>query len=770
MSSPAVGLSRSISVLPRPLTSFVGREDEVAAVCDLLGRPDVRLVTLSGPGGVGKTRLALRAAEELAPVFTDGAAFVDLAPVRESALVLPAIAQGLGLRGAGGGPLAPRLTTFLRDKHLLLVLDNLEHLVESAPLFGGLLTDAPHVTLLTTSREPLRLSGERIFVVPPLASPDGVRLFAERAEAAQAGYVVNERDAAAVAEIVRRLDGLPLAIELAAARVRVLPPAALLTRLDHSLRLLTGGPRDLPTRLRSMRGAIAWSYDLLSLEEQALVRWLAVFVGGFTIEAAEAVGNDAEGSVFAGVMSLVDRSLLQTAAGFPSSHSGGPGAERVQFLMLETVREFGLDRLETSGEEGEIRQRHAVFFLDLADRTRRAWSQPEYAHWLDRLEAERGNLRAALGWATDESRADLALQLTCAMQYLWRARGPVDEGLEWLERALALPVAVPDRLRADALYVAADLANVSGDVTRALVRTAEAVAFARRLEDPEALEEALATQGRAWLLAEEPDRASACLKECLALSRQLGWRASTATNLSNLGVAARMRGDTARAIALQEESLALAAAEGFAYIHAATIISLADAVRDSGDFSRAEELYREGLRLGQEQHEQRNVAVALAGCAALAAARGQATRAARLCGAAIACLDRVGSSFTPGGRLSYEEAEAAARAQLGDVPFWAAWNEGRALTIEQAIKEAFDQPAAPPLHAKSAATPAYEALTPRELEVLRLVAAGLADREIAAALFVSRRTVTNHVASIRAKLGVRSRAAATASAVRHGLV
>jgi non-specific serine/threonine protein kinase len=340
----------------------------------------------------------------------------------------------------------------------------------------------------------------------------------------------------------------------------------------------------------------------------------------------------------------------------------------------------------------------------------------------------------------------------------------------WLERALALAPTTPDPLRAQALQDIGDLAIVAGDVPRAVAWSIEAVEVARDLADPSRLVFALETLGRARLLAGEAERAAVCHVEGLVLARHLGRGGAVAIHLSNLGIAMRMQGDLFRAVALQEEALAVAEAVGFAYVHAATTLSLADAVRETGDLARAESLYRTGLRLSWEQHELRNVAVALAGYAALAAARGQMERSARLCGAAVASLDRVGSRFPPGGQMTYESTERAARAALGAAAFDAVWAVGHSLPVEPAIDDALNPPADPsPLAKSPAVTDRHQTLTPRELEILRLIAAGLADREIAAALSVSRRTVTNHVASIRAKLGVRSRSAATAYAVRHGL-
>ena len=705
--------------LPVPPTRLVGREQEVAALCARLRREEVRLLTLTGPGGVGKTRLALAVAVGAADDFPDGVTFVPLAPVGDPALAPSAIITALGVRDVGDEPLVFRLQSVLRDKRLLLLLDNFEHVIAASPIVADVLETCPGVTILVTSRVRLRVSGEREVPIAPLslvagdrhhsvedvATSDAVRLFIARAEDVQSEFALTPENAVAVAAICRRLDGLPLAIELAAAWVKVLPLSALLARLDHRLPLLTGGGRDLPERQQTMRHTIAWSHDLLTPEEQGLFRRLAVFAGGFTLEAAEAVASGpGEPGIdpLEGVASLLDKSLLRQDA--------GPAGEP-RFSMLETIREFGLERLAASAEAEATRRHHALYFLELTERIEPELLGAGQAATLARLEVDRDNHRAALAWLEQAGETDHFLRLAGASGPFWDIHGPLGEGREWLERALARADAAPSPARAKALAWAGLLARAQGDHGRAAALEEKSLVVARATGDARAIADALHSLGQVVVSQGDYGRAAALYEEALALYRGLGGSLA-AFALVNLGVATAQRGEAERAGELLETGLAEHRARANTWGVGFALRALGDLARTRGDHAEAIARFRGCLVAWNERGYPRGIAYGLIGLAAVAADGGQPERAARLLGAADVLRERFGCALWATERAAHEAAVGAARAALGEAAFAAALAAGCTLPLDRALAEAFavaldpGRPTSPTSSPSSASTPA----------------------------------------------------------------
>ena len=681
--------------LPVPPTRLIGRETEVTAITHLLAQDDVRLVTLTGPGGIGKTRLALAVAADAVSRYQDGVFFVDLSALTDPALVMPTIAATVGVGEVAGEAMGETLRRSLRDRRLLLVLDNVEHLLGAATDIAALVSTCPDLVILVTSRVPLHLPGEWEVAVAPLPVPDpdrhlplvdlaeraAVALFVERARAARADFALTTANAPAVAEICHRLDGLPLAIELAAAYVKVLPPQALLKRLEKRLPLLTGGARTLPARQQTMRNAIAWSHDLLTPEEQVHFRRLAVFAGGCTLEAAEAVVNQ-EGTrdVFAGIAALVDTSLLRQ----DERTEGEP-----RYVMLETVREYGLERLEASGEGTACRSRHAGFFLALLEQgdPDEVDSTP-YQAWLDVIEHEHDNVRAALGWSRDTGDHDTLLRLAGAVAWFWYYRGHLNEGRRWLDQALQTPSddASP-RPRAWALTASGLLANVGGDTDRASERLTASFDWWERSGDAYGYAIARSLLGGVRVSEGQYDEAAALFaanEASLRDAREETWLGHASFHL---GVIAWMQGNDARARSLLQAAVEIddrskVPADAIDPLRYLGLIACA-----AGDLDEAARWFREEVTRLRQLGSRAALAVGLADVATLAAAREAWQPAVRLFAKAEALLMAESAAFSLPARDHYKRAHARARDALGEDVYHVAADAGRALTLEQALSE-----------------------------------------------------------------------------------
>jgi predicted ATPase/DNA-binding CsgD family transcriptional regulator len=662
---------------------------------------------------------------------------------------------------------------------LLLALDNFEHVVEAAPVVAALLAACPRLTALVTSRATLRLSGERVVPVEPLELPDpgarsplselaateAVALFADRAQAARADFALNDQNAPAVAELVRRLDGLPLAVELAAARVAHLPPVALLARLDRRLPLLTGGARDLPERQRTIRDTIAWSHDLLSEAEQVLFRRLAVFAGGCTLEAAEAVagaGGDRGLDVLDGVASLVAKSLLRQEEGA----DGGP-----RYRMLETMREYGLERLAAGGEVDDVCRRHAAWCAALAEAEAPAPMGPIQTAWLDRVERELDNLRAALGWLRSRGETAALRRLVLHLAPFWTVRGYAREGRGWLDAGLRVEGEVPTAERVDGLVAGYLLALPQGDVDAIAGAAEELLAIGRASGDRAARARGLFAASLAADRRGQHDRSAALAGEALGLFRDLGDASWTSWALQRLGVEHLMQADYGPAAALLAEALAGFRAQGDARGIVFALANLGTTLHLQGDYARAAAHYHEALVRCRDLGEPWRLAHLFVLLGSLAGTGGAWPGAVRLIGAADAIAEATGLPYQPGLQGLRDGTAQAARVALGDAAFAAAVAAGRRRPPAETLVEALALADAAARDAVAARPPAADpfGLSPREREVLALLARRRTDKEIAETLFVGHRTVETHVARILAKLGAANRREAADLALRHGL-
>jgi predicted ATPase/class 3 adenylate cyclase len=701
---PLKTLDARINNLPAQPTPLVGRERELGEVRDLLRTEGVRVLTLTGPGGIGKTRLGLQVAAELLDEFEDGVFFVALAPITDPALVASAIASPLGVVETGERPLKEGLETYLRDKELLLLMDNFEQVLAAVLLVGELLSACPKLKVLATSRSVLRVYGEQEFAVPPLELPrpgrlppidrlshyEAVRLFIERAKAARSDFSVTDENAPAVAEICMRLDGLPLAIELAAARIKLLPPRAMLERLGSRLKLVTGGARNLPVRQRTLRGTIEWSHTLLEEGERLLFARLAVFSGGRALEAIEAI-CDAKGDLAVdtldGVSSLLDKSLLR-------QEEGPEGQPR--FVMLETIHEFARERLQASGEAEEVRRLHAEYFLGLAEEAEPELTGPDQLASLERVEAEHDNMRAALQWSL-EKEPETAFQLAGMLARFWEIRSHYVEGSRWLEAALRLS----DRLeaattdsatRAKLLSEAGTFAYYRADYDHAIVLHGEARELYRQVGDDSGVAFALMCLGAQHMEKGDHELAAPFLEEALELSRRIGDKPRIAGNLHNLAEVERQRGNYERAKTLGMESMALAREMEDKWQLARIVGWVGLLTVFSGDeHDLAEGFLKESLTLNREIGSLEYFAYSLEGFAGLAGAKAQGGRAARLWGAAEALRKTIGAPLSIEVRLYFERGMVAARAQLGEAAWEAALAQGMAMAPEEAAEYALGE-------------------------------------------------------------------------------
>ena len=681
--------------LPLPPTQFVGREREMDGLVAMLADPDIRLVTLSGPGGIGKTRLALETAARLGAEFPDGVWFVPLATVTDPSLVDSAIAQALGIDESGELSVRDALKGHLSGRRMLLLLDNFEQVVSGAEVISEILASAPGLKILVTSRAVLRLAGEYDFPVPPLSVAsmggvtdggtvsqyDAVRLFIQRAGAVKPDFKVTNDNAPAVAEICHRLDGLPLAIELAAARVRLLPPQAMLSRLDSRLKLLTSGAKDLPARQQTLRGAIDWSHSLLTPEEQRLLARLAVFAGGCTLEAAELICNaDGDLDVLELMESLTDKSLLRQT---------NDGAEP-RLVMLQTIHEYASEKLAGNDEVASLRQRHAAYYLELAEAARAQLRGPQQAERLRQLAAEHGNLRLALGWLIESDNPEAGLRLAGRLWLFWGMRAHLSEGRRWLEAALAKNPQAPAALRSEALTGLGRLTADQGDYSHAMVHLEAALELSRGTDHRENTAYILSTMAIVHQYQGNYDCVEPLLQESLDLSRQIGDAWGVAAVLNVLGTLALGQGDYARAVPLFEESLAHNRRIGGQRDVSVLLNNLGIAAMEQGEVARAIELLQESLVLSDELEDWAGVYSCLEELSMAEHSQGEIERSTRLYAAADALRTTLGAPMPPDEMSRFERLRSDLRSRMGQAAFNVAWNEGRALEKQQAVDYALD--------------------------------------------------------------------------------
>jgi predicted ATPase/DNA-binding CsgD family transcriptional regulator len=785
--------------LPLPPTALVGREQETAAALALLRGEQARLVTLLGPGGAGKTRLALEVAHLLLPEFDREVFYVELAAITDPSLVLPSIAQALGLREAAGEPVLGALHEHLRDRRVLLVLDNFEQVASAALQVAELLEAGPAIRVLVTSRQVLGLEAERLLEVPPLRLPDraalhgltadslleypAVALFAQRARAISSNFELTQANAATVAEICLRLDGIPLAIELAAARIRLLSPQALLARLEKRLPLLTGGTQDMQPRHKTLRDTIAWSYELLDAEEQKVFRSLSVFAGGFTEASAEAILDfrfwildsaeptpiqNLKSKIQNPITSLVNKSLVR--------HIG-----ESRLGMLETVREFAWQQLEESGELEQVRERHAAYFLEVAERAEPELRGAEPEKWLRVLDDELDNLRAALDWSLQPDpqleRAEVGLRIASALQRFWQMRGHLFEGQERLGRLVEATKGVGEvrsgeaRLRglaarARGLSAAGRVTHLWKNIASARDYYSESLRLHRELGNKQGMVVALMGLANVGMDAgDDMALAGSRYDEIIALWQELGYKPGIAGALSNRAIIYARTGDYEAARDFSARSLDLYRESGDKERTAIVEDNLGRAELALGNLQSAWDLLRKSMATHVEMQERWNAAYTLMGLAQVAWKQGRAGYAARLLGAAEGQYEAAHLRLDRYDRAEYDACVESLRRRLGEENFAAMRDQGLALSPLEALDG--EMPGEPQQSRRGGNL--YD-LSARQVEVLQLVAQGLSDAEVADRLFLSKHTVNAHLRTIYSKIGVSSRSAAARFAMEQGLV
>jgi non-specific serine/threonine protein kinase len=783
----ALASVRVHSDIPRAATRLIGREREMRDLTTLLLEPSVRLITLTGPGGIGKTRLALEAAQAVHERFASGVCYVPLAAIRDPDLVLPSIALQVGVREITGLSLPDRLASALRDWHVLLLLDNLEHLLPAATDLVWLLERCPGIKVFVTSRAPLKVEGEREYAVPPLPVPasndsaallhnDAMQLFTERASSVNVGFRLSDANAPIVGEICRRLDGLPLAIELAASRSLLLSPAAILARLDKRLPLLVGGASDLPDRLRTMRDAISWSYDLLSASEQRLFNHLSVFTGSFTLRQAELIESGAEvtdesnapatnalAPILDGVSVLLNNSLLSKV---------GTGVEP-RYLMLETIREYGLENLDSSEDALTCRHRHADIFLALAEAAAIRFQGAERSPWLERLDQAHGNLRAALTWLEEQGDTQRMLRMTGALWRFWWWRSHLSEARRWLETALAMPGAdQQSKELASTLTGCGAIAETQGDYAAAEQYHAAAAEVWTQTGDTSGFALSLVFRWLVRFNAEDNVGMEKLSAESLRLYRLLDDPWGIAMSLMEQGVMEMRRPDPVAAEPLLNEAIS-----GFQSISDEWGVAisqgvLANVTSEKGDYAVAFALLKESLTSLLVHNDLWGVATVMSASTRLAGDLQEWEWAVRLSAAVVTLHSTIGGPLKAPFRTRFEHTLGDARRALGEERYAAAWKAGERMSPREAVEEASKLPGSL-LHAPAAKIESKHALaiplSPREREVLRLIPSRTA-REIGALLFISESTVRTHIDNILNKLGARNQKELIAMMYERGLI